>query len=238
MVTLDSLLISHMTFLNLFFWALFFPLCMIGMILDLVFMKWIWTAFLAPDCYGFIFLLILVSMCIEDKDPIVWPMPFLYMYMVWNYNQVTTDFFFSYISSNWQIVMYYLVGYLVTGLIWSAIKLAIFVKSDKYSKTFFIKHDPVTHEAINGNKDAEMIVRENLPRIQGWVIYWPLSIFNYLTYDMITYILNLLFKNFMKKVYIYVVNKALNLPTVDENEKNENANAKPVRSNSPSRNNK
>ncbi|MEX0598546.1 MAG: hypothetical protein WD512_18840, partial [Candidatus Paceibacterota bacterium] len=143
--------------------------------MNFLMIDWIWESVLAPNSYGWVLPLILVSLFIEDAQRVIWPMPVLYMYMIWNYNYVSTGTMFTYISNHWLNLMFFLIGYLLFGFIWSVIKLKIYVSSDKYNKKIYVDHNQSLNQPIYADKRAEDIVHENKSRILGWIIYWPLS---------------------------------------------------------------
>ena len=227
-----------MAFGDFFIWTVLASFFIGGMNMNFMLVNWIWETFLNPNSYGLIFFMILISLIIEDDDRVIWPLPFLYFYMIWSYNHFTTTMIMSYIGTYWMQFMFYTLGYLVVGFVWSIVKLQLFVSSDKYNKQIHTSLGQGKWESKN--KSAEDIVSENKFRIFGWIVYWPLSVINYVSYDMILNLYNLLFNNFFSRVYIYVVKMVLNRIAKEDSNDQEKPVEKPiekrsVRSVSPAR---
>jgi hypothetical protein len=107
------------------------------------------------------------------------------------------------ISNNWVTFLIYFATYVVAGFAWSILKLRMYVLDNVTEHYRF----PVNLKT--NQEKAIHILEYHKGRIWGWIAYWPISLINFISYDMLLRLYKFLFNNLFNKVYLFVINKTL-----------------------------
>jgi hypothetical protein len=189
---------------DFFFWGFIWVAIWADFHFNILLVNWCWTTLLAPSTYGWIVLLFLISLIVEDQDRLIWPIPTLYMYVAWHYKEFLLNTgVFTTISNNWVTFLIYFATYVVAGFAWSILKLRMYVLDNVTEHYRF----PVNLKT--NQEKAIHILEYHKGRIWGWIAYWPISLINFISYDMLLRLYKFLFNNLFNKVYLFVINKTL-----------------------------
>lgn len=199
---------------DLFFWFLISGLVWSGINLQIHVVSWMmdmsWS-YIEPNSYGWLGILFLMMLFMDCEDHIFWPVPVIYFYVfLFHHPEVEI---FTWMTENWFNFSVGFLGYVVVGLLWSAIKLRLFFSKKKNLNN---RCQRLEGESVSSWRNRVWTECNVTNKLRDWSVWWPLSILHSLAYDLLVDLWNLIFNNFLKKSYQKVLDNALTSMAKDE----------------------
>lgn len=196
--------------IDLFFWSLASLFVYGGIAMNVVFFQTVtntvWSLIEPTSYYGLAAVIIGLSLMMEDDDRIFWAPMMLYSYMLYR------TYWPCPFITDWHDALFIGTVYVFIGIVWSFIKLWLFIRSKQVSDYMesYQKTDPALVTV------GSMWVMFRLPsKIRNWIIYWPISIINTCTYDVIVVIWENFFNNVLKTIYFAIIRSGIRGPIDD-----------------------
>lgn len=209
-----------MSLSGLFFWGFIATSVWADIHFNILAVSWLWSNFLSPiHPWNWLLVPLVLSLFVEDEHKLIWPFLAIYLCLAWHYNVLVLDNeFWASLSENWMIYVGYFLTYMFTGFAWSVLKLRMYAK-DYIDKTNY----PNYFSNMKTNQDKALyMLNMNKQRILGWILYWPLSLLHFVSYDMFVRIYNMLFNGLLKRVYMSVIVSVLQSVFPEANEEASN----------------
>lgn len=181
---------------------------------NIVAFQFLWTWMLPPFSPGFILFLVYLATAVDDMNEFMFPLITAYFSGLY-----LSGFRATYIFCNPALCAGLLVGYIIFGIVWSFIKLNLFLGEERVQESMRrIGVEYNTHTTRSGDNQypnsktpqerAAIFLQNNKYRMYSWIVYWPFSIINTFVFNFVQNVLNYLFNNFLKQLYLRVISRA------------------------------
>lgn len=149
--------------------------------------EWLWLFFIPPWGIGFLGLLFILCVLVEDSNDYMFPV--IASYLIGLHYE---GYKMTYVFENPGACIGVLLLYLFVGIVWSFFRLYMFARKQ-----------------TGTNTKPEDFVSRHKYRIYGWIMYWPFSLLHSLFGDLIKEILDFIYTNWLRATYIKIVEKAM-----------------------------